>query len=320
MNADPGSSGPPGSRDALPETVGGAIGLRTVALLGVAVAAVSFAAILVRIAEAPALAIAFWRNALGAAVLAPLALRSGFRPTAAQARGLLASGTALAVHFALFIGSLSLTTVASAVVLVSTSPAVVGLIAFARRSEAPTTRGWLGILLACGGAGAVALLDRASGTAPSPLVGDVMAAGGAVAVAAYLVIGRGLRQRLPVAVYAAWVYGIAAAVLLAACLVTATPLGLSPVWPASTWWAIGGLVVGPQLLGHTIFNTVLDRVSAAVVALVTLLEPVGSALLAIALLAEWPTAGFYVGAPLILAGVYVGTVGSPGVTDASPPT
>ena len=289
---------------------------RTALLLAIGVTAVSFAAILVRLAEAPALAIAFWRNALGAAVVLPFALRAGL-PSGAQLRGLVAAGTALAIHFGLFIGSLSFTTVASSVVLVSTSPVIVGLWATARRTEAPTGRGWIGIGGASVGAGLVALLDRSSGGGSAPLLGDAMAFGGAVAVAAYLLVGRSLRRRLPVAAYAGWVYSIAAAILLAVCLATSTPLGLGEPYPAPTWWAIAGMVVGPQLLGHTIFTTALGRVSAATVALVTLVEPLGSAVLAAALLGEWPTLGFYVGAPLILGGVYLGVTGVP--TGRQPP-
>lgn len=279
----------------------------TGALLVVAVAAVSTAAILVRVASAPALALAFWRTAVGSAVLVPFAVRASFRPDARGWPALVGAGLALALHFALFIGSLSFTTVASSVVLVSSSPMFVGVIAVLRRTEAPTPRGWAGIALGMLGAAVVALGDRSSGSASAPLLGNLMALGGAVTFALYLVTGRALRRRLPVAVYAAWVYGIAAVALAVACLASSTSVGIRSSWPASTWWAIAGLVAGPQLLGHTVFNTVLARVSAAVVALVVLAEPLGSALLAAVLLSEVPTLPFYLGAPLILIGVWFGT-------------
>jgi drug/metabolite transporter (DMT)-like permease len=281
---------------------------RTAALLALAVSAVSTAAILVRVAEAPALALAFWRNAAGAVLLAPFALRAGFRPRGAQLGALVAAGAALAVHFALFIGSLSLTTVASSVVLVSASPVVVGLLSAMLATDAPSRRGWMGIAIGTAGAVVVALADHVGSPAPAPLLGDAMAFGGAVLFAVYLLLGRALRRRLPVAVYAAWVYGVAAILLLGACLVTGTTLGLGDAgWPATTWWAIVGLIVGPQLLGHTVFNTVLARVTPSVVALTTLAEPVGSALLAALLLAELPSVGFFLGAPLVLGGVWLGT-------------
>ncbi|MGH9037596.1 MAG: EamA family transporter, partial [Acidimicrobiia bacterium] len=93
-------------------------------LIAVAVAAVSTAAPLIRGAEAPSLAVAFWRNALAVAVLLPVtaarrraevsALASG------QRRGALLAGVFLAAHFATWVPSLSFTTVASSGALVAT--------------------------------------------------------------------------------------------------------------------------------------------------------------------------------------------------------
>ena len=278
-------------------------------LVVLGVAAVSTAAVLVRLADAPALALAFWRNALGAAVLIPFALWRGRPLEPGQWRPLLAAGAVLAVHFALFIGSLSFTTVASSVVLVSASPVVVGLLSAVRRIDAPSGRKWVGIVVGMLGTVVVALADQQSSAAPAPLLGNMMALGGAAAVALYWVIGRELRRTMPVAVYSGAVYGVAAAALFMACLITSTPLGIGASWPATTWWAIAGLAVGPQLLGHTVFNAVLARVSAAGIALGTLMEPIGSAALAALLLGEFPTSGFYLGAPLVMFGVWLGLTG-----------
>src|SRR5687768_10544529 len=95
-------------------------------LLGVAVAAVSTSAPLIAGADAPTLAIAFWRNALSLPVLALwLAVRrderAGWRDRSARDRRLsLLSGLFLAAHFATWIPSLSFTSVASSVALVAT--------------------------------------------------------------------------------------------------------------------------------------------------------------------------------------------------------
>lgn len=274
--------------------------------IAVGVIAVSTAAILIRLADAHPLALSFWRCAIGAVVLAPFAIRSHRRAPAfdaGQRRQLLGAGLFLAVHFALFISALDHTTVASASVLVAMSPLFVGLGAAAFLSEPPSRRTWVGIVLAGLGAAGVGLADAAGGgVAANPLLGDVLAFGGAAAVAGYLLIGRAARRRLPVAVYAAAVYGVAALVLLPVCLLAGVEL-----WGYSTgtWLAIFGLVAGPQLLGHTVFNTLLSTVTATVVAVTVLAEPVGATILAAVLLDELPAVGFWASAPLILLGVFL---------------
>lgn len=284
--------------------------------LAVGVAAVSTSSILVRVAEAPSLALAFWRCALGAVVLAPFALRArrGAVPLERRQRRQLAwAGVFLAVHFALFISSLSLTTVASSVVLVNASPLFVGAGAALFLAEPPSRRTWAGMALALLGALAIGLADIVgTGTATAALgtralLGDALALGGAGTFAGYLLLGRAARQRLPVSVYAAGVYAVAAVVLLLACVASGAPL---LGYDTGTWAAIAGLVAGPQLLGHTVFNTLLSRVSASVVAVAAVAEPLGSTLLAWLLLAELPAPWFWAGAPLVLAGVWLAATGA----------
>jgi len=138
------------------------------------------------------------------------------------------------------------------------------------------------------------------------LLGDVLAFAGALAVAGYLLLGRVVRRRLSVSTYAASVYGVAAVVLLPACLLTGSSLG---GYQAASWLALAGVVVGPQLLGHTVFNGLLASVSASVVAVALLLEPVIATLLAWWLFHELPGPAFWVGAPMVLAGVWLATTG-----------
>jgi drug/metabolite transporter (DMT)-like permease len=280
----------------------------------VGVLAVSTAAILIRLAEdADALAVSFWRTALGALALAPFALRSRRGATAldrAQRRQMVGSGLFLAVHFALFISALDFTTVASASVLVAMAPLFVGIGSLLFLREPPTGRVWAGIALATAGAVGVGAADLSGvDLAGRALVGDALAFGAAAAVAGYLMIGRAARARMPVAEYAAAVYAIAALALLPVCLATGTSLW---GYGGGTWLAIAGLVAGPQLLGHTVFNTLLSTVTATVVAVVVLAEPVGATLLAFVVLGEAPAPGFWVAAPLILAGVFLAAAGRRG--------
>ncbi|HZD68193.1 MAG TPA: DMT family transporter [Actinomycetes bacterium] len=277
--------------------------------LVVGAAAISTSPILVRVAHVPALALAFWRCLGGALALAPFALRRrGVRPTWREAGWLAASGCFLALHFALWNASLSLTTVASSTVLVSCSPLFVGLAAGPLLGEPPPRQGWLGIGLTIAGAALIALGDAgAVDIGPRGLLGDAMAFGGSAAISAYLLIGRSARRRLPATTYAASVYGVAAAVLLPACLLGGAPLA---GYATGSWLAIGGVLAGPQLLGHTVFNTLLATLTADVVAVVVLAEPVGATILAWLLLGELPTPWFWPGAALVLAGVWLAARGA----------
>jgi drug/metabolite transporter (DMT)-like permease len=279
----------------------------------VGVAAISTSPILIRVAALPALALAFWRCLAGAALLAPFASRNrGGALDRADLARLATAGVCLAAHFALWNASLALTSVGAATTLVSCTPLFVGIGA-RFLGEAPGRRTWAGIALATVGAVVIGVSDALAGpvagdqtTGASGLLGDVLAFAGAAAVAVYLLIGRVMRQRLPVSTYAASVYGTAAAVLLPACLLTGSSLG---GYAAGSWLAVAGVVIGPQLLGHTVFNSLLTSVSATVVSVVLLIEPVGATALAWLLFHELPAAGFWVGAPLVLAGSWLAIIG-----------
>lgn len=276
---------------------------RTRWLLALAMLAVSFAAILVRAAAAPAIALAFWRSLGGAVALVPFAVRARTPVDGPLRWRLIASGTFLAVHFALFIGSLSYTSVASAVVFAATAPLFVGIGSWLFLHQPPSRRTWTGIGVATAGAVVVGLADAGSGaTGSNPVLGDLMSLAGAVAVSGYLIIGQRSRERLDVATYGVWVYGTASVVLM----VMAVVLDVRLVgFPPATWLAIAGLTIGPQLFGHTVFNLVLDRVPATTVAVVALSEPIGAGLLAFAFLGEVPPSLLAVGGPLILVGVFL---------------
>lgn len=59
----------------------------------------------------------------------------------------------------------------------------------------------------------------------------------------------------------------------------------------------------PQLIGHTAFNYALKFVSAALVAVILLAEPIGDTLLAIPMLDEVPSPFRLIGGCLVLCGI-----------------
>jgi drug/metabolite transporter (DMT)-like permease len=304
----------------IPPTVRRPIIPPTLAIL-VGILAVSTGSIFVRNAQeyAPSIVIAAYRLVLATLFLAPVALlrsneelRSLRRPDLILAA---LSGFFLSLHFATWITSLQYTTVASSVVLVSTSPLWVALLSPLVLKEPLTRPIQIGMGLALAGTVIVGLSDTCAWTesglaCPSvsevlrgeAFLGDLLALIGAWMAAGYLLIGRRLRVGITLLPYVFVVYGVAGGFLVAFMLAAGqSPFGYPP--QAYLWFLLLALV--PQLVGHSTFNWALGYLSAAYVSITLLGEPIGSAVLAYFLLQETPTGLKIIGAILILAGIYV---------------
>ena len=276
----------------------------------IGIAAVSSASVLIRFAlgeGAPSLVIAAMRLTFASLILAPLALgsyRAEYRSlTRSDWRLAVISGIFLAFHFATWISSLEYTTVASSVVLVSSSPLFVAIASWLFLREKISRAVIIGLVLAVLGGIIIGLTDT-SGKMRNALLGDALALAGAVTVAGYWIIGRRLRAKLPVVPYIAIVYGTAAVTLIL--MVGAARLSFVGYQPTVYLWILL-LALGPQLLGHSSFNWALAHLPATFVSVATLGEPVGSALLAYLIwpATEAPTLLKMVGAVLILIGIMV---------------
>nr|WP_228390672.1 DMT family transporter [Streptomyces smaragdinus] len=279
-------------------------------LLAVAVTGVSFSAPLIASMAAPALAIAFWRNAMAVGVLAPtVLLRRGLR---AEIRGMsrrtltlcVASGALLAVHFGLWLPSLKLTSVASATALGTTTP-VWTLLLLRLRGHRAAPLVWAGAALAM--AGVIVLTGVDLTLSPEALLGDALALGGGIAAAGYVLLGAEVRRTVSTTSYTLWCYGVCAAALLATCLVSGTDLGAG--YTAETWLKLAALTVAAQLLGHTLFNRVVHGLGATVTSTAILLEAPGAALIAAIWLGQTPPPGVYVGLAVILGGLVLVVLG-----------
>ncbi len=276
--------------------------------LAIGVLAVSTSGPLIAYAAAPALAIAFWRNALAVGVLAPITLsvrRKELASARTHMRICLISGVALAVHFGTWVPSVKLTTVATATALVCIQPVWAGLITVWQGGRLGRLT-WIGIIAAVAGAVIATGPDfRAGGPA---MIGDLLAVAGGIAGAIYNIVGERARAVLTTTTYTTVCYGACALVLLAVCVVSRTPL---IGFDATAWLIIVALTVGPQLLGHSMFNYALQKVSATMVSVIVLLEVPGAGLLGWAWLGQTLSTTTLLGLALLVAGVAL-VVANPG--------
>ena len=211
-----------------------------------------------------------------------------------------ASGVALGAHFGFWISSLDHTSVAASVVLVSTQPVFVAILAYLLFGERTSPLSFAGILAALAGTAVIAGDDSVGSAA---LLGNALALVGAVTIAFYVLIGRSSRTGgIGVLPYSVVVYSAAALALL--------PVGLLfevRLWGYSgeTWLWLWAITLGPQIMGHTVFNWALRYVEASVISGTILAEPVVSALLAWLILSEKPGVATVVGGAVVLSGLFL---------------
>lgn len=278
----------------------------------IAICAISSASILIRLTEAPALTIAFYRVFIGTGIYFPFVLiqrkvnTEAFHKAKAPYRMLLVcfAGVCLAAHFGFWISSLRHTSIASSVSLVNTSPIFVALFyRFSKNypSELGNRPGWIwaGVILGMIGSIGLAGSDLFNPEGHS-LFGDFLAVMGAISLAGYLVTGRIIGSSIPTATYLTCVYGSSSIILFLLCLLTASPLFN---FTQKTYLMLFLIGLVPQGIGHSLINWSLRHLPATIVSLFVIAEPIGATVLAALILREYPGISTIVFMALIVAGI-----------------
>ena len=288
-------------------------------LLGIA--AVSTASLLIRLAqvEAPSFVIAAGRLTIASLIIGIFAWSKLRIELPTQSRKtmllLILAGFFLGFHFATWITSLEYTTVASSVVIVTTAPLWVAIFSPLILKEKITRWIVIGLIVSLAGSVIVGLNSACSLTSRQlvcqPLfaitsgrmfIGNILALLGAFLSAGYLIVGRSTRNSLSLSSYTFVVYSVAALVLIFLVIITRQKItGFSSM----TYLYIIALAVIPQLIGHSSFNWALKYLSAAVVSIALLGEPIGTVILSFLFLKESPTLLEIVGGLLILCGIII---------------
>jgi drug/metabolite transporter (DMT)-like permease len=265
-------------------------------------------------------AIAVWRLAGAALLLAPFAVPGARRELAALRRRdwalLAAAGVALGLHFVLFNTGFVLTSYESTVLLLVSQPLLAAVLGFLLLGERVT--GGMAASVAVGAAGLLLLAGRDWRFDPGHLPGDALVLLCSLLMVLATVFARPLRQRLAFPRFTALVFGIAA--LTSAVVLVADGQSLFRTEAgAAGWIALGLLVLVPTLLGHVPFAWVVKHVSAFHLNLVILAEPVIAIALKYSLRSSFEvfrgsdlTAWQAAGGAVLLAGIAIGIVSARG--------
>ena len=262
--------------------------------LGIGIIGIGTSGPLIALSAMPVLSLIFWRNLGGALMTAPFALRHRIDRTGAKWAVL--AGFVLALHFYGFFLAMRMTTVAAGTALVALQPIFAALFLKLTGGVIPT-RAWLGMFVSFGGVLLIAGIDLQISF--RAFLGDLAAIISAALAAIYMLIGARAQRTLETSTYTSICYFF--------CAMTALPMALFAGneifdFNAREWWILLGLILGAQFLGHTMFNSVLKRVSPAVVSLIVFFEVPVSSILAMWWLDQSPPAGVIPGIILILIG------------------
>ncbi|MFI5272607.1 MAG: DMT family transporter [Ktedonobacterales bacterium] len=273
--------------------------------LAFGVMCIGLSAIFTKWTQLPGSVSAYYRVAIAELALLPLFVVSARRGQVRLDRRAWLIALAAGVFFALDLGlwntSLGFASAANATLLGNDAPLVVGLIAFFIFRERLGVAYWLGLSVALVGMGIIVGQD-ALGGAHGLGLGDALALLGGCAYALYMVTTQRVRAHMNT-VASLWIPGLAGgALLLAFNLISGQAL-----WGFSgrTWLTLLGLALISQVAGWLAINWALGHLSASVVSVTLLAQPVLTALFAVPLLGEGLSGRQILGGLVALAGIYL---------------
>lgn len=271
--------------------------------LGVAVVFISLSGPMIAATAAPVLAIAFWRCLIGSGITGVWVIARRWSSlgslTRREIRLTVIAGVFLGLHFATWIPSLTLTTIAASTALVATQPIWAALIARAMGVRI-SSRVWIGIAIAF--SGVIVLTGVDLSVDPAHLWGDALALVGAVFSAAYVSVAERVRKTVDTSTTTFVLYAVSAVTILPLVFIFGQQL---VGFDAQAWALILAVTLGAQLLGHSMMTRVLSSTSATVVSLAILFEMPGATLVAAIWLGQVPPLALLPAAGLILAGLVI---------------
>jgi drug/metabolite transporter (DMT)-like permease len=267
--------------------------------LGLGIIGIGTSGPLIAMSAMPVVVLIFWRNFGGALFTLPFAAKKLFSHDYKYRRAVALSalsGVVLAFHFIGFFLAMRWTTVAAGTALVALQPIFAALFVKFLGGHIPS-RAWLGMAIAFVGVIMISGVDLSISWLA--FKGDVAALISAALAAIYMLLGSKAQKELGTHSYTTICYFV--------CAITALPIALLAGYELfefemKEWLILLGLIAGAQILGHSMFNAVLKRVSPAIVSLIVFFEVPVSTLLAMWWLDQMPSIALIPGIIVILTG------------------
>ena len=230
----------------------------------------------------------FWRNIIGGLIMLPFALVRGEWKSQVQRSAIKWSALAgflLALHFICFFWAMKYTSVATGTALTATQPIFAAIFVKLTGGHIPK-KSIGGMVIAFISVIVITGIDL--NLSFRSFQGDLMAVIGGALGAAYMMIGAKVQRDISTSTFTSVCYLVCGLSILPVVFLNDSNLnGFS----SNEWLLLGGLILGAQFLGHTLFNFSLKRVSPAVVSLIVFFEVPVSAILAYFWLGQQPPAG-----------------------------
>jgi drug/metabolite transporter (DMT)-like permease len=265
--------------------------------LGLGIIGIGTSGPLIAMSSMPVLTLIFWRNLGGSLITLPFAIRHvRLKSDHEGLKWAAIAGVILALHFYGFFLAMRMTTVAAGTAIVALQPIFAALFVKFSGGLIPS-RAWFGMIVSFLGVLLISGIDLQISL--RSFLGDIAALISAALAALYMMAGSKALRTIETSTYTTICYFF--------CAMTALPMAIIAGnellhFSAKQWWIVLGLIIGAQILGHTMFNSTLKRVSPAVVSLIVFFEVPVSSILAVWWLDQKPPLGIIPGIALILFG------------------
>ena len=265
--------------------------------LGLGIIGIGTSGPLIAMSSMPVLTLIFWRNLGGSLITLPFAIRHiRLKSDREGIKWAAIAGVILALHFYGFFLAMRMTTVAAGTAIVALQPIFAALFVKFSGGHIPS-RAWFGMVVSFLGVLLISGIDLQISL--RSFLGDIAALISAALSALYMMAGSKALRTIETSTYTSICYFV--------CAITALPMAIIAGdeilhFTAKQWWIVLGLILGAQILGHTMFNSTLKRVSPAVVSLIVFFEVPVSSILAVWWLDQKPPLGIIPGIALILIG------------------
>ncbi len=261
---------------------------RDIPLLAVGIIGIGTSGPIIAKSLIPVPSLIFLRNLIGGLLMLPFAISRQEWRSKTQIISIYWSalaGMILAAHFLCFFWSMRLTSVATGTALTATQPIFAALFIKFKGGHIPK-RSISGMLIAFFSVLVITGIDL--NLSLRSFQGDLLAIIGGALGASYMLIGSKAQKDISTSTFTSICYLVCAVSVLPVVILTDSPLA---GFTSYDWLLLLALIIGAQLLGHTLFNFSLKRVSPVVVSLIVFFEVPVSAILAFIWLGQQPPVG-----------------------------